>query len=55
MNFIGDVDVVDASDGNIRNVISMNEPSDDPIRASISAAHGRLFIRTNRKLFCVGS
>jgi hypothetical protein len=26
----------------------------DPVRASIIAAHGQLFIRTTRNLYCVG-
>jgi outer membrane protein assembly factor BamB len=55
MNFVGDVVVVDAADGEIINVISMDEPSDEAIRSSVIAAHGQLFIRTDRTLYCVGS
>lgn len=54
MNFIGDVVVVNAADGEIINVISMDQPSEDAVRSSVIAAHGQLFIRTNRRLYCVG-
>jgi hypothetical protein len=32
----------------------MEESREDVVRSSISAAHGQLFIRTARKLYCVG-
>jgi hypothetical protein len=33
----------------------MEEPADDEaVRSSIIAAHGQLFIRTARRLYCVG-
>jgi outer membrane protein assembly factor BamB len=55
MNFDGQVTVLKASDGQIINEISMDAPTDgEMVRASISAAHGQLFIRTTRKLYCVG-
>ena len=55
INFDGQVTVLKASDGQIINVIPMDAPTDgEMVRASISAAHGQLFIRTTRKLFCVG-
>jgi hypothetical protein len=54
MNFVGDVVVVRTDDGQILNNISMDDPGDDNVRSTISAAHGQLFIRTNRKLYCVG-
>lgn len=54
MNFGGDVVVVDAVKGQILRTIPMGEEGDDLIRSSISVAHGQLFIRTNKKLFCVG-
>jgi outer membrane protein assembly factor BamB len=54
VNFVGDVVIVDADSGEILNNISMDDPSEDNIRSTISAAHGQLFIRTNRKLYCVG-
>ena len=58
VNFQGLVVVVDAEDGEILNRIPMaTEQAADqghPIRSSIAAAHGNLFIRTNRQLYCVG-
>jgi len=54
INFIGDVVVVNATNGEVLNVISMDEPSADAVRSSVVAANGQLFIRTNRKLYCVG-
>ncbi len=54
VNFDGDVVVVNAADGLVLNTISMSEPSEDPVRSSICAAHGNLFIRTNDKLYCIG-
>ena len=54
MNFVGDVVIFDASNGEIINNISMDEPADDAVRSSIIASQGQLFIRTNGKLFCVG-
>jgi outer membrane protein assembly factor BamB len=55
INFDGQVSVLDAADGAVLNVIPMDEPIDgEVVRASISAAHGQLFIRTTRNLYCVG-
>ena len=54
MNFGGDVVVVDAKEGKVLNTIAMGEQGDDMTRSSISAANGQLFIRTNKKLFCIG-
>jgi outer membrane protein assembly factor BamB len=54
MNFGGDVVVVDAREGKVLNTIAMGDPGDDKTRSTISAAHGQLFIRTNKKLYCVG-
>ena len=54
INFVADVVVVDAADGTILNNVSMADPEDDPVRSSVVAAHGNLWIRTNQQLFCVG-
>jgi outer membrane protein assembly factor BamB len=54
INFIGELVVVKATDGAVVQVIPMAQPEDDPVRSSISASHGQLFIRTNTKLYCVG-
>jgi outer membrane protein assembly factor BamB len=55
INFDGQVAVVRAADGQIEKLIPMDEPKNGEfVRASISAADGQLFIRTTRKLYCVG-
>ena len=55
INFDGQVAVVSAASGEILNVIPMDQPDlGEVVRASISAAHGQLFIRTTRRLYCVG-
>ena len=55
INFDGQVAVVDAANGEVQKVIPMDEPANaEKVRASISAAHGQLFIRTTRTLYCVG-
>jgi len=55
VNFDGEVVIVDAKQGETINVISMvGERSKDVVRSSIIAADGQLFVRTNRKLYCVG-
>ncbi|MDP6446926.1 MAG: PQQ-binding-like beta-propeller repeat protein [Pirellulaceae bacterium] len=53
INFVGTVVVVDANKGEILNEISMDEPANDAVRSGIVAAQGQLFIRANRKLYCV--
>lgn len=51
----GEVAIIDAANGNILRQIQMDEPRGmQVVRASIAAAHGQLFIRTTRKLYCVG-
>jgi outer membrane protein assembly factor BamB len=55
INFDGQVAILRADSGELLRVIPMEETTGrDPVRASISAAHGQLFIRTTRKLYCVG-
>lgn len=54
MNFAGDVVVVDSKEGKILNTVAMGEEGDDMTRSTIVAAHGQLFIRTAKKLFCIG-
>jgi len=55
INFDGQVAILNAADGAVLRVIPMDEPDpDEMVRASIIAAHGQLFIRTTRKLYCVG-
>lgn len=54
INFSGDVVIVDAKTGDIINNISMDEPSENNVRSAIVASHGQLFIRVNKKLYCIG-
>jgi outer membrane protein assembly factor BamB len=54
INFKGEAAVVDAEKGEVLRTTPMGEPGDDAIRSSIAAAQGHLFIRTNRKLYCIG-
>jgi outer membrane protein assembly factor BamB len=55
VNFQGEVAVIGADRGKLLRVIPMDEPAGgEVVRASISAAHGQLFLRTTRKLYCVG-
>ncbi|MHC4560364.1 MAG: outer membrane protein assembly factor BamB family protein [Planctomycetota bacterium] len=54
INHAGEAAVIDAANGNVLKVIPMDKPSGgEVVRASISAAHGHLFIRTTRRLYCV--
>jgi hypothetical protein len=46
--------VVDAEKGDVLSTIPMGEAGDDMIRSSIPVAHGNIFVRTNKKLFCIG-
>lgn len=56
MNHVAEVAVMSAEDGQVLNFIDMGVGSsrDEPVRSSIIAAYGQLFIRTNDKLYCVG-
>ncbi len=55
INFDGEVAVLGAATGELQRVIPMDEPQNgEVVRASIVAAHGQLFIRTTRHLYCVG-
>jgi len=55
INHAGEAAVIDASNGDVLNLIPMDKPSGrEVVRASISAAYGQLFIRTTRRLYCVG-
>jgi outer membrane protein assembly factor BamB len=55
IDFNGQVAVVDALAGKVLRVISMDKPTGgEVVRSSIVAAEGRLFIRTTRRLYCIG-
>jgi len=54
VNFEGQVAVISAANGKLLRVIPMDQPTGgEVVRSSIVAAHGQLFIRTTRKLYCV--
>jgi outer membrane protein assembly factor BamB len=55
LNFRGDVVVVDAADGRVLHRAEMGEPGDDLTRSTVVAVDSELFIRTNRKLYCVAA
>ncbi|MGB2866478.1 MAG: PQQ-binding-like beta-propeller repeat protein [Sedimentisphaerales bacterium] len=55
INQAGEAAVVNAANGDVLKVISMDKVSGQQVvRASISAAYGQLFIRTTHRLYCVG-
>lgn len=55
INHSGDAAIINAANGGVLKVIDMDKPSgQEVVRASISAAYGQLFIRTTRKLYCIG-
>ncbi|MCI0538083.1 MAG: PQQ-binding-like beta-propeller repeat protein, partial [Verrucomicrobiales bacterium] len=54
MNFAGDVTVVNAKDGTILHTVAMGDEGDDMTRSTIAVANGQIFIRTNKKLYCIG-
>jgi len=55
INHAGEVAIVSATNGEILKTIVMDEPKGrEVVRATISAAYGRLFVRTTRQLYCVG-
>jgi outer membrane protein assembly factor BamB len=55
INFDGQVAIFRAADGELVRTIPMDQPTQgEMVRSSIAAAHGQLFIRTTRHLYCVG-
>ena len=56
INQAGDVGIMSAANGEVLNVIPMDDTrGGDLVRASIAVSQGQLFIRTSRTLYCVGS
>jgi outer membrane protein assembly factor BamB len=53
INLNGDVFVVKAADGKLLHQAAMAEGESD-IRSTIAIAQNNLFIRTNKKLYCIG-
>ena len=54
MNFRGETAILDAATGKTLALIPMGDKGDDKTRSSIAVARGMIFIRTNRRLYCVG-
>jgi outer membrane protein assembly factor BamB len=55
INHSGDAAILNAANGDVLKVIDMDKPGGgEVVRSSISAAYGQLFIRTTRKLYCIG-
>lgn len=55
INHGGEAAVIDAATGKILHEVTMDQPTNrEVVRATIAAAHGQLFIRTTRKLYCIG-
>ena len=55
INHDGQTDIINAENGKLINSIQMDDPAGQAVvRASISAANGKLFIRTTNKLYCIG-
>jgi outer membrane protein assembly factor BamB len=55
MNFRGDVFIVGTGDKfELLKTIPMGDEEDREVRSSVAVSQGQLFIRTTRKLYCVG-
>ncbi len=54
MNFAGEVVVADAKEGKVLSTAAMGDPGDDMLRAAIPVSQGQLYVRTNKKLYCIG-
>jgi outer membrane protein assembly factor BamB len=55
INHGGEAAVIDAATGEVLHEVTMDDPTNrEVVRAAISAAHGNLFIRTTRHLYCIG-
>lgn len=55
VNFTGDVVVVNAEDGKILSQSAFGTSDDKQVRSMIVASQGQLFLRTDTRLFCIGS
>ena len=55
INHRGHAAVIGAADGKVLHAMQMDDPAGGRVvRASISAAHGHLFVRTTQHLYCIG-
>jgi outer membrane protein assembly factor BamB len=56
MSHAGLAVIMDAGNGQVINEIPMDDPEGrEVVRASIVASDGQLFVRTTRKLYCIGN
>lgn len=55
VNFNGEVVIVSANDGKVLHQTSFGTPDDKQTRSMIVASHGQLFLRTDTRLFCIGT
>jgi outer membrane protein assembly factor BamB len=54
INFAGEVTIVDAAKGEVLKTIPMADEGENMIRSCVAISQGQLFIRTNKRLYCVG-
>ncbi len=54
MNHAGEVSTVDVNTGEVLHTAALGAEDDDQTRSSIVIAHGAVFVRTNRRLWCIG-
>jgi len=54
INFDGELSVFDAEDGKLLHTAAMDDKKDGVCRACPAIAHDQLFLRTTRKLYCIG-
>jgi outer membrane protein assembly factor BamB len=55
MNHAGEVYIISTKDGSVLHHTPMADEDEDQIRSSIVIAHGSIFIRTNKHLFCIAN
>jgi outer membrane protein assembly factor BamB len=56
INFDSEVSVIDAADGRLLHTVALEPDSqiDDVVRSSVIPLDGKLLIRTNTRLWCIG-
>lgn len=55
VNFNGEVVIIGANDGKILHQSLFGTSEDKQVRSMIVASHGQLFLRTDTRLFCIGT
>jgi len=53
LNFAGAVAVFDTENGKLLSENEMGNQERHPVRSSVIAAHGQIFVRTNNALYCI--